>query len=105
MEPHPKNAHIMMLKVEGKAPTVAAFTSVGCYPVFYMTKDGGTLCPACVQEHLDLCVGDPGDVFNAQWEVIAHDANWEDPELHCDHCEKRIESAYAEDQRGQETQG
>ena len=25
------------------------------------------------------------------------DVNWEDAELYCDHCSKRIESAYAED--------
>ena len=33
------------------------------------------------------------------WQVTAHDANWENPDLYCDHCSSRIESAYAEDER------
>jgi hypothetical protein len=28
--------------------------------------------------------------------VEALDVNWEDPDLFCDHCGNRIESAYAE---------
>jgi hypothetical protein len=27
---------------------------------------------------------------------VALEANWEDPDLFCDHCGDRIESAYAE---------
>jgi hypothetical protein len=30
-------------------------------------------------------------------EFSCADINWEDPDLICDHCRKRIESAYAED--------
>lgn len=75
---------------------VRAYTDLGCYPLFYLTKDCGVLCPKCVQDHLELCEGDPAEIFNEQWEVIAHDVNWKDPDLFCDHCNERIESAYAE---------
>lgn len=98
MKPHPKNENILVLTKNGE-PTneVAKYSDVGCYPLFYMAQDGGIICPGCVQEHLPLCIGDEGDTFRDQWKIIAHDANWEDPNLKCEHCEKRIESAYAED--------
>ena len=65
------------------------FTSFGCYPVLYLTKRGECLCADCAnadeaKEYSD----DP---------IVAADANWEDPSLHCDDCGERIESAYAED--------
>ena len=62
------------------------YSSVGSYPIFYVTKRSGVLCADCAnaqgRKH-----DDP---------VVAHDANWEDPDLYCDDCSKRIESAYAE---------
>ena len=87
---HPNNPAILILEASGD---VAAYASLGGYPLFYLTDDNGVLCPTCVQENLDLCTdNDP------QWHVQAHDANWEDPSLHCDHCSARVESAYAEDE-------
>lgn len=65
----------------------------GGYPLFYMTEDNAVLCPACAN-------GDNGsDTLtqdDPQWNVVATDANWEDPDLFCEHCNARIESAYAE---------
>lgn len=54
----------------------------GVYPVFYVNKDGSVLCPACAQKE--------------RKSLVAGGANWEDPDLYCDECSNRIESAYAE---------
>ena len=76
------------------------YTSVGCYPVFFLCSDGGTLCPVCARKEARRIIGailDGGQCpDDRQWRVVAHDANWEDPELFCEHCSERIESAYAE---------
>lgn len=63
---------------------VTKYTSVGSYPLL-MVRKNTAYCPACANE-LDVA---PGDVV---------DVNWENPELYCDECGERIESAYAEDQ-------
>lgn len=73
---------------------VRKYTPIGCYPLYYVTADGGVLSPAAVEENLALC-RDPDD---KQWFVVGADANWEDPALYCDHTGERIESAYAEDE-------
>lgn len=66
----------------------------GGYPLLYVANDGGVLCPKCVQANLDLCQDPDAD----GWNIVGHDINWEDPALYCDHCNGRIESAYAEDE-------
>ena len=78
------------------------FTSVGSYPVFWLTADGETLShEACMANCLQIAraiktgPGCGSDV--EQWRVVAYDANWEDPAMFCDDTGKRIESAYAED--------
>ena len=70
------------------------FAWPGGYPRFAVTDDGGVLCPACCASEYDLIArAAPGN----GWHVTGHGINWEDPALHCDHCNQRIESAYAED--------
>ena len=64
---------------EGKLPS---FAWPGGYPMFYITEGNSTLCPNCANESDD---------------IIDYCANWEDSNLYCDQCSKRIESAYAED--------
>lgn len=67
----------------------------GGYPVYYITDDGGTLCPDCARmAEREGLTGTPGD----GWDIVAADVNWEDPDLACDHCYERIESAYTEDE-------
>jgi len=71
-------------RFERHAGKLAKFTSIGCYPIFYV--DGSScLCADCASENEDP-------------EMLASDINWEDPELFCDGCGERIESAYAEDE-------
>lgn len=74
----------------GAGPELAGklvkFTSIGCYPVYYLDSEGNTVCADCAND-------DDHD-GNAP---SAAGVNWEDPDLYCDECSKRIESAYAED--------
>ena len=84
-----KNNAILLTGAE-----VTRFAWPGGYPVFYVTHDSGVLCPKCVDENFDQCCA-PED---HGWFVTGHDTNWEDPHLYCDHCNSRIESAYAEEE-------
>jgi len=68
----------------------------GIYPVFHVVADGGVLCAKCANEHSRR--NDPECPDDDQWRVVASDVNWNDPELFCDHCNERIESAYAGDE-------
>jgi len=74
------------------------FTSLGGYPLFFLTEDGGTLHPRCVREEIWTVARATRDGYEKSWCVVAHDVNWEDPSMICDHCNERIESAYAEDE-------
>ena len=68
----------------------------GGYPLFAITHDGAALCHHCCKTErssIGTTTGSDG------WSVVAIEANWEDPELYCDHCGERIESAYAEADR------
>lgn len=62
-----------------------AFAWPGGYPLFYLDNEDNVLCPHCANK--------PG--YNS--DPVAYDISWEDPNLICDDCGKRIESAYAED--------
>jgi hypothetical protein len=79
------------------------YTSVGGYPVYYITCDGAALSYDTVKEEYDTikeAVADweaDSSVPCDGWRVVAVDINWEDPELYDDHTSERIESAYAED--------
>ena len=90
MEAHTCNSNIIM-----RGHNVASYSSVGSYPMFYVTVDG-VLCPACVDENLGSCT----DPEVEAWFVIGHDANWEDPHFYCERCDSRIPSAYGPDQEG-----
>lgn len=70
------------------------FTSVGCYPLFSITADGGVLCPSCVKSERRLIEAALLEGGDRQWEVIGTDINWEDESLWCDHCNDQIECAY-----------
>ena len=78
----------------------------GCYPLFYRVGNGGILCPDCANmaEREGLTAVDDPDhisIEESQWHIVAQEANYENPELFCDHCYARIESAYAEEDNNQ----
>ena len=59
----------------------------GGYPVFYFSKDGTIFCPDCANQ------------ADAEPLITDYEINYEDPNLYCNGCSKRIESAYAEDKQ------
>ena len=69
----------------------------GGYPLYSLTADGGILCPDCVASNLReviWAVSHPR--ADQQWEIVASDANYENPDLTCEHCGKTIECAYCD---------
>ncbi len=71
-----------------------AYAWPGGYPRYLICSDGGALCFDCghkearnVMESIDRKAGDG-------WRVVACDINYEDADLHCEHCSKSIEAAY-----------
>jgi hypothetical protein len=68
----------------------------GGYPIFYITKDNGVLCPKCANMALKEKL--TGDKDDPQWYIIAMDVNWESEDLYCDHCNEHIISAYGNDE-------
>ncbi len=78
---------------KGKA---IAYAWPGGYPVYYVTTDGGALCPKCMTAERAQIVRSTVERQHDGWALEGSDINWEDSQLYCDHCSKRIESAYAE---------
>ena len=76
--------------------TLPAYAWPGGYPLYYVTADGGVLCPddANMAEREGLA-NDPDD---PQWYIIAQEVNWEDTDLVCDHGGEHIPSAYGDDE-------
>jgi hypothetical protein len=75
------------------------YTSLGCYPIFFLMADGATLSHASAKENvweIARATRDAGQGYRTGWEFEASDINWEDPDMVCDHSGERIESAYAE---------
>jgi hypothetical protein len=70
------------------------YSSIGGYPLYACTTDGAALCAECCKTEREQIATTTG---NDGWCIGAVQVNWEDPELYCDHCSNRIESAYAED--------
>ncbi len=74
----------------GKLP---AYAWPGGYPMYYLTNDNDVLCPKCANDYT------PERDNEDQLKPVAYDVNYEDPQLFCEHCTARIESAYAEDEQ------
>ena len=66
------------------------YTSLGSYPLFAITSDGGCLCPKCCKAEREAIATTTG---TDGWNVTAVDINYES-ELWCDNCGDQIESAY-----------
>jgi hypothetical protein len=71
-----------------------AFAWPGGYPIFYVTKDCGVLCPNCANENKLLTLTKQ----DHQWFIIGSDINWEDETMYCDNCNRHIVSAYGDDE-------
>jgi hypothetical protein len=62
------------------------FTSVGCYPIVYVTGDMDCLCATCATKMRDEAEDGAAP--------LACDIHWEGEALSCDDCGDDIESAY-----------
>ena len=74
----------------------AKFAWPGGYPIYLVMSDGGSLCMDCAKSEYPLIARSNRDNSRDGWKPEGVDVNWEDSALYCDHCSKRIESAYAE---------
>ncbi|MCC6191355.1 MAG: hypothetical protein IT318_20220 [Anaerolineales bacterium] len=63
-----------------------AYAWPGGYPMYYLDSGMAVLCPACANKWGEYST-----------DLDAYDINWEDPDLYCENCNGRIESAYAEE--------
>ena len=74
------------------------YTSLGSYPIFYYAQEkswrGGLsdelhpICHSCARG---------GGHLGSDYVITDSEVNYEYPDLYCESCNKRIESAYAED--------
>jgi hypothetical protein len=70
----------------------------GGYPCYFVMADGEALSFDAAKENagdIEAALLDP--CRHGDWKVCGFDVNWEDASLFCSHTNKRIESAYAED--------
>jgi hypothetical protein len=88
-----------------KAVRMGSYTSMGGYPLFFVTGDSDTLHPACVKDNYRNISRAVRENEYSDWQVVAVDINYEDPSMYCAQCNKRIESAYAEDENEAEHPG
>lgn len=86
--------------IEVNREPLPSFAWPGGYPMFYVFADGGCCCPKCANANIEAIDEDIRGKrrWNSHggWALAAADVNYEDTELHCDHCGKQIEAAYAE---------
>ena len=75
----------------------------GGYPLFLVMTDGGALCMDCARAEYKQIARSNRDNARDGWTPAGAEINWEDASLYCDHCSKRIESAYAEDEAIEES--
>jgi hypothetical protein len=69
------------------------FAWPGGYPLFAVTSDGAALCHQCAKTERS-CIGTTTGTDG--WNIVAIATNWEDGQLHCDHCSSFIAPAYAD---------
>jgi hypothetical protein len=73
-----------------------AYAWPGGYPVYFITSDGASLCSACVTKERAQIFRSTHERAKDGWAIAGVDCNYEDDSLFCEHCSKRIESAYNE---------
>lgn len=72
-----------------------AYAWPGGYPKFALCADGETMCLDCVHKEFKLIASAILRQNDKQWQVVAFDINWEDPDMFCANCNAKIDSAYA----------
>ena len=69
----------------------------GGYPLAAITADGGCLCADCVKKEWRQICAESFQNTNCGFRIAGVDVNWENPDLYCDHCGKKMESAYGDE--------
>lgn len=82
----------MIVRIKEEGVEFPSHAWPGGYPIFYVTKDNGVLCPDCCNKHREQCLDFENN--DGGFSVVAGDVNYEDPNLFCWHCNKRVEAAY-----------
>ena len=100
-EPLRKNYSLHHREIESLADVKATlragpYTFLGCYPLYFITSDGAALCFGCAEKEFRQVVWDYLGDCSTGWRIVGCDINYEDTSLFCDHCSKKIESAYGE---------
>lgn len=79
------NATSNILQLRDDRGLLPSYAFPGAYPLYYLDGENNDLCPDCANEN---------DNYTSP--ITAYGVNYEDSELYCDQCGKRIESAYGE---------
>jgi hypothetical protein len=86
------------LGLEVNREPLPAFAWPGGYPLLYLFRDGGCICPECVNAniwHVDEATRTGrGCNSHGGWAVDAVEAHMEGRPQVCDHCGAKTESAY-----------
>lgn len=69
----------------------------GGYPLYLISHDCATVCVECGKKEYTQIAWAARYDHHDSWHMAGAEINWEDPDLYCDHCDKLIESAYAEE--------
>ena len=77
-----------------------AYAWPGGYPMYFIANDGASMCFDCVQSQYFQCAYSIRHRIDDGWRIIACDINYEDEDCYCEHCNKRIPSAYGNDETG-----
>ncbi len=100
---HPRSEsmkHAIQEAMKRKDRELEFYAWPGGYPIFYLTADGGVLCPKCASKAFkDGLTNDPCDT---QWYLVDLAINEEDNDLYCDDCNEKIGSAYGDDDEEKE---
>ena len=74
----------------------APYAWPGGYPLAAITADGACLCAECVKKEWRQICAESFDNTNCGFRISGVGVNWENDDLYCDHCGKKMESAYGE---------
>lgn len=75
----------MMTMQRNEDGTLPAYAWPGGYTLFYLTRDGLTVCADCANREVDDSQA-----------VVGQDIYWEGPDMSCDDCEAEIKSSYGD---------
>jgi hypothetical protein len=73
------------IEEQDKGKLLPSHTSLGCYPIIYISDVCDVLCATCASD----------DTFED--DIVAADIYYEGESIRCEGCDKTIESAYGEE--------